>query len=165
MWKKTEATASPPTPTKSPAPSRPDVAGSRKARIGAGVTLKGELYGNEDVIIEGQIEGTITLEQHGVIVEESGRVTGNITAATICVAGVVRGDLLGSEQAVLLKTGRVEGNIYAKSVTLETGAQFKGSIDMDRVISPSKVTAYAPRSSSAVDPAEKSNGSTHSVAS
>lgn len=164
MWKKTEASASPATPPKTPPPSRPD-AGSRKARIGAGVTLKGELYGDEDVIIEGQIEGTITLEQHGVIVEESGRVTGNITAATICVAGLVRGDLHGSEQAVLLKTGRVEGNIYAKSVTLETGAQFKGSIDMDTVVSPSKVTAYAPRSTSADDPAEKTNGSAHSVAS
>ena len=44
--------------------------------------------------------------------------------------GDVRGDLTGSERVVLLETGSVEGNITAKSVTLENGARFKGSIDM-----------------------------------
>jgi cytoskeletal protein CcmA (bactofilin family) len=164
MWKKSEAVASPPTPSPTSAPSRADSTGSHKARIGAGVTLKGELFGKQDVIVEGHVEGTITLEQHGVIVEESGRVDGNITASTICVAGVVRGDLHGKEHAVLLKTGRVEGNIYAKSVTLETGAQFKGSIDMETAVSPSSVSAYSNRPNGPSGVTE-ANGSARSVAS
>ena len=166
MWKKSEAngSVSPPTPVQKAAPPRPDAA-ARKARIGAGVSLKGELFGKEDIIIEGHVEGKITLEQHGVIVEESGRVDGDITASSICVAGTVHGNLHGTEQAVLLKTARVEGNILAKSVTLETGAQFKGSIDMEAVGSPASVSAYSPGSTAANESVKKANGSTHSVAS
>jgi len=131
MWKKSEPEVSSQTNTKTPTPVRPEHAGTRKARIGAGLSLKGELCGEEDVIIEGRFEGKITLKQHSVIIEESGRVDANITASSICVAGEVHGNLHGTEQVVLLKTGRVEGDINAKSVTLETGAQFKGSIDME----------------------------------
>jgi cytoskeletal protein CcmA (bactofilin family) len=169
MWKKSEATPPSPTPP-SPTPATPiksattpapsESSGTRKTRIGAGVTLKGELYGDEDVIIEGRVEGLITLKQHGVIVEESGRVDANITAATICVAGTVRGNLHGTEQVVLLKTGRVEGNIYAKSVTLETGAQFKGSIDMETVTSTASAKPYAGAKTST-----SSSNTAHSVAS
>jgi cytoskeletal protein CcmA (bactofilin family) len=137
MWKKSEPEVSPqPAAVKRPAAARPEATGPRKARIGAGLSLKGELYGEEDIIIEGRVEGKITLKDHGVIVEESGRVDAAIHASTICVAGQVRGDLHGSDHVVLLKTGRVEGDIFAKSVTLETGAQFKGSIDMETVAMP-----------------------------
>lgn len=133
MWKKSEPEVSSQTTPQIPTPVRPENADARKARIGAGLLLKGELCGEEDVIIEGRLEGKITLKQHSVIIEESGRVDADITANSICVAGEVHGNLHGTEQVVLLKTGRVEGNIHAKSVTLETGAQFKGSIDMETV--------------------------------
>lgn len=163
MWKKSEPTVAPPTPVKTASPPRTEATTARKARIGAGVSLKGELFGKEDIIIEGHVEGKITLEEHGVIVEETGRVDGDIVAASICVSGVVRGNLNATEQAVLLKTGRVEGNIYAKSVTLETGAQFKGSIDMETVVAPSNVAQYSRTASN--DATKKPNGSTQSVAS
>ena len=143
MWKKSEpeVPSQPQLATKRPTPPRPEAPGPRKARIGVGLLLKGELYGEEDVIIEGRVEGKITLKEHGVIIEESGRVDADITASTICVAGEVHGNLHGAEQVVLLKTGRVEGDIFAKSVTLETGAQFKGSIDMETVETKSSVAS------------------------
>ena len=87
MWKKSEAEASSQTTAKRPTPTRAESAGTRKARIGAGLLLKGELYGEEDVIIEGRVEGKITLKQHSVIIEESGRIDADITANSICVAG------------------------------------------------------------------------------
>ena len=133
MWKKPEPEVSSQTTAKTPTPVRADNAGTRKARIGAGLLLKGELTGEDDVIIEGRLEGKITLQHNSVIIEESGKVDADITASSICVAGEVHGNLHATEQVVLLKTGRVEGNINAKSVTLETGAQFKGSIDMETV--------------------------------
>ena len=64
-------------------------------------------------------------------VGEKGRVRADIKATNIQVAGEVDGDLTEREQVVLLETGRVHGNIKAKSVTLQNGAQFKGSIDME----------------------------------
>lgn len=133
MWKKPEPEVSSQTTAKTPTPVRADNAATRKARIGAGLVLKGDLTGDEDVIIEGRLEGTITLKHNSVIIEESGKVDADISASSICVAGEVHGNLHGTEQVVLLKTGRVEGNINAKSVTLETGAQFKGSIDMETI--------------------------------
>ena len=96
MWKKSEAAVSSQTTTKNPTPARPEGTGTRKARIGVGILLKGELYGEEDVIIEGRVEGKITLKQHGVIIEESGRVDADITASSICVAGEVHGNLHGT---------------------------------------------------------------------
>ena len=165
MWKKSEPEVSPQTTAKIPAPARPDKAGTRKARIGAGLVLKGELCGEDDVIIEGRLEGKITLKQHSVIIEESGRVDADITASSICVAGEVHGNLHGTEQVVLLKTGRVEGNISAKSVTLETGAQFKGSIDMETVGKASSAELPVEQSAShSNDSTTKTNGSTYHLA-
>lgn len=162
MWKKSEAAVSSQTTTINPTPARPEGTGTRKARIGVGILLKGELYGEEDVIIAGRVEGKITLKQHGVIIEESGRVDADVTASSICVAGEVHGNLRGTEQVVLLKTGRVEGNINAKSVTLETGAQFKGSIDMETVEAASGVKLPAKAAPGSSDSSTKI--STHRIA-
>ncbi len=164
MWKKSQPEVSFQPTAKTLTPARPDGAGTRKARIGPGVLLKGELYGEEDIIIEGRVEGRITLKQHGVIIEESGRVDADITASSICVAGEVHGNLHGTEQVVLLKTGRVDGNINAKSVTLETGAQFKGSIDMETVEAASSEKLSEKAAPSPSDSSTKTNGSTHRIA-
>ncbi len=125
MWKKAEANVSSRSPAKTTPVPRSET-GSTKAHIGERLFLKGDLFGEEDVIIEGKI----TLKQHTVIVRESGRVEADISAPNIRIAGEVRGNLTGTE-VVLLKTALLEGNIAAKSVTLEAGAQFKGSIDME----------------------------------
>lgn len=164
MWKKSEPEVSSQTTAKIPAPARPDKAGTEKARIGAGLVLKGELCGEDDVIIEGRLEGKITLKQHSVIIEESGRVDADITASSICVSGEVHGNLHGTEQVVLLKTGRVEGDILAKSVTLETGTQFKGSIDMRTVETASRVKPSLKAAPGSSDSPTKTNGSTHRIA-
>ncbi len=148
MWKKSEPEVSSQTKAaKKSTAACPESAGTSKARIGAGLLLKGELSGKEDVIIEGRLEGKITLKHGSVIIEESGRVDADITASSICVAGEVHGNLHGTEQVVLLKTGRVEGDIHTKSVTLETGAQFKGSIDMGTASSARPADRPAPTSS------------------
>ncbi len=63
-------------------------------------------------------------------VGERGRVEADIEAASIQVAGFVKGNLTGADRVVLLESGRVEGNITARSVSLENGCHFKGSIDM-----------------------------------
>ncbi len=133
MWKKNEVNDSsvrPATPEKPTQPAE-SAASPRCARIGGSLSIKGDLYGEEDLFIEGRIEGKITLKKGSVTVGERGRVHADVEATNIHVAGEVEGDLLGREQVVLLETGRVQGNIKAKSVTLQNGAQFKGSIDME----------------------------------
>jgi cytoskeletal protein CcmA (bactofilin family) len=101
------------------------------AMIGKTIKIKGSISGDENLIIEGTVDGSIDLPKNDLTIGESGHVTANLTAKVIKVDGQVTGDMSGSEKVVVSKTGRVKGNIIAPRVTLEDGAKFKGSIDMD----------------------------------
>jgi cytoskeletal protein CcmA (bactofilin family) len=122
-------------PTSSQTPSAASASGSVNARktamIGSSITIKGTISGEEDLLIQGKVEGAITLKDHEVSIGESGRITADVTAKTIRIDGEVTGDITGSEKVILSKSGNVRGNIVAPRVTLEDGAIFKGSIDMD----------------------------------
>lgn len=166
MWKKNEP--EPPTervPSAGTAPRAAAAAPSpstKPARIGANLHFKGELQGDEDLIIEGRVEGRVSISQGSVTVGDRGRVDADIEAASIQVAGTVRGNLTGADRVVLLESGRVEGNITAKSVILENGCRFKGSIDMETDGQRAQAKGVASSSSSSVSsstPGTKPNGS------
>ena len=99
--------------------------------IGPSIRIKGEVSGEEDLLIQGRVEGTITLPSQEVSIGQSGRVNASINARIVKVDGEVVGDITGGEKVVISKSGNVRGNIVAPRVTLEDGAIFKGSIDMD----------------------------------
>ena len=99
--------------------------------IGPSIKIKGEVTGDEDLVIQGKVEGTIDLNDHEVSVGQSGQVFADIKAKVIKIDGEVTGDIAGNEKVVISKSGNVRGNIVAPRVTLEDGAIFKGSIDMD----------------------------------
>jgi cytoskeletal protein CcmA (bactofilin family) len=111
--------------------------------IGPSIKIKGEVSGDEDLLIQGRVEGTISLKAHEVIVGESGQVFADILAKTIKIDGKVQGDITGTENVVISKLGNVRGNITAPRVLLEDGAVFKGSIDMDPGDSVTKATPQA----------------------
>ncbi len=135
MWKKDEPT--PATQPRSEAPPRAEsrrspaeTTSSERAIIGPSITIKGEVSGNEDLLIQGQVEGSVELELHSVTVGRDGRVKANITARVVTVEGNVEGDLLAEEQIILRSSARVMGDITAPRVVLEDGASFKGLVDM-----------------------------------
>lgn len=99
--------------------------------IGPSIKIKGDVSGDEDLLIQGKVEGTINLGAHEVSVGQSGHVNADIKAKVIKIDGEVTGDITGTEKVVISKAGNVRGNIVAPRVTLEDGAIFKGSIDMD----------------------------------
>ena len=107
------------------------VSSGRAAVIGPGIQINGDISGDENLIIEGKVDGKIKLGSHQVEIGQSGRVNADISAKIIKIAGEVRGDLTGSEKVVISRSGNVHGNIVAPRMTLEDGAIFKGSIDMD----------------------------------
>ncbi len=114
--------------TPQPAPKRPN---SQGAIIGGGICIKGEVSGDEDLVINGRVEGRVDLPDNNVVIGDEGKLQANIYAKHIRVDGDVKGDISGIEKVVLSAQGRVHGNIVAPRVTLEDGAKFKGSIDMD----------------------------------
>lgn len=99
--------------------------------IGPSINIKGEVSGDEDLLIQGRVEGTVNLKGNELSVGQSGTVNANIEARVIKIEGEVTGDITGNEKVVISASGNVKGNIVAPRVTLEDGAIFKGSIDMD----------------------------------
>jgi cytoskeletal protein CcmA (bactofilin family) len=136
MWKKTDDPPTAPaySPPPQPAPPRhpsSEVRRGATATIGPSIRVKGDLSGDEDLLVEGQFDGKIELRQHGVTVGKEGRVRADIYGRTISVEGDVEGNLFADEQIVVRQSGRVLGNLTAPRVSLEDGAKFKGSIDME----------------------------------
>lgn len=135
MWKKDEI------PEPMAAPRRPDVplsveqvpprkASGERATIGRSISINGEVKGDEDLLIQGRIDGSVTLKQHAVTVGPEGEVKADIGARVITVEGAVEGNLNAQEQVILRGSARVQGNITAPRVVLEDGARFRGGVDM-----------------------------------
>lgn len=101
------------------------------AVVGSKITFKGELSGDEDLLIQGYVEGTITLKGNQLTIGRLGKVKANISAKSIIVDGHVEGDMVAEEHIAINAQSLVKGNISAERVTLEDGAKFRGSIDMD----------------------------------
>jgi cytoskeletal protein CcmA (bactofilin family) len=115
----------------SASPRPQGTSGSRPSTLGPSIAIKGDLTGSEDLRIEGSVRGTIRLEKQGVVIAKGGRIKADIFARSISVEGEVKGNLFGEEEIVIRPSGKLEGNITAPSVTLENGAKFRGSIDME----------------------------------
>lgn len=101
------------------------------AVIGAKIRFVGELVGEEDLLIQGHIEGTVDLKGNALTIGKQGVVKANVLAKTVTIEGQVNGDVFGEEKILVKSTSNVTGNLIAERVTLEDGAKFKGSIDMD----------------------------------
>ncbi|MDA0694051.1 MAG: polymer-forming cytoskeletal protein [Proteobacteria bacterium] len=105
--------------------------------IGSTVKIKGEVQSEEDLVVDGLIEGTVLLKNNELVVGSSGRVHADVKAKSVKVDGELHGDVEAGERIVITANGVMRGNIQAPRVILEDGSKFKGSIDMDEA-APSK---------------------------
>ncbi|HLJ27001.1 MAG TPA: polymer-forming cytoskeletal protein [Candidatus Angelobacter sp.] len=115
-------------PAKASQPFRADVA----AHIGKSVLVKGELSGSEDLYLDGEVEGTIELNNHTLVVGPNGRVRANISAREVIMHGKIEGNVIGTERVELKKSCVLSGDITTQRVVIEDGAFFKGSVDLQR---------------------------------
>lgn len=100
--------------------------------IGQSIHIKGELSGNEDLTIEGKVEGKILLKDHHLTIGANGKITAEIQAKTVMVLGEVTGNITADDKVEVATSGTMRGDIVAPRVVLADGAKFKGAIDMDR---------------------------------
>jgi cytoskeletal protein CcmA (bactofilin family) len=100
--------------------------------IGRSMVLHGELSGKEDLLIEGQFAGTISLPENCVTVGSGGEVKAEVHARQVVVQGAVTGNISAGEKIEIRKTGHVVGDLVAAAIAIEDGAFFKGSIDVVR---------------------------------
>ena len=101
------------------------------AMIGSSIHIKGDVRGEESLVIQGQVDGTVPLKGNNLIIGQEGQVTATVHAHTITIEGTLKGDAFGEDRIILKRTANVRGNISAPQVSMEEGARFKGSMDMD----------------------------------
>lgn len=121
-----------PTERKPFEPERETAIRSGMAHIGKSVLVKGELSGSEDLYIDGEVEGTIELRDHNLTVGPNGRVHANLHAREITVLGKVQGNIKAKDKIEIRKSGSLVGDIITARITIEDGAYFKGSIDIQK---------------------------------
>jgi cytoskeletal protein CcmA (bactofilin family) len=107
-------------------------ASQRHTVLGQAVTVKGELSASEDLLIEGQFEGTLTVEDHCLTVGTEGQVKAEIRARQVVILGAVTGKIVAREKVEIRRSGRLMGDLTTGAVAIEEGAYFKGSIDILR---------------------------------
>jgi len=144
MWKSRES-ETPSTPSRSEGrdasitPSRDFVAAPARSgaiynegivNIGQSICIRGELTGDEDLTIEGRVEGKIDLKEHNLTIGPKGRIQAEVRAKTVVVRGEVNGNVQAQERVELAETGRVIGDIVSPRIVIADGARFKGSVDM-----------------------------------
>lgn len=99
-------------------------------KIGKSIVVRGEVAGDEDLVVEGKVEGVISLEDHHLTVGETGSVSAEVTAKTVTIIGRMEGNLIAKEKAEIAETGSLKGDIKAPRIVIADGAKFKGSVDM-----------------------------------
>jgi cytoskeletal protein CcmA (bactofilin family) len=102
------------------------------AAIGKGMTVKGEIYSREDLLIDGEVEGTIEAEQHVLTVGPDGKVKARIKAREVVIAGRVTGNIEALDRISIRKEAHLIGDIRTAGIRIDEGAYFKGSIDIVR---------------------------------
>ena len=129
------------TASEQPAASPPNTPAKRSGRetrmeklvnIGQSVQIKGELTGNEDLTIEGLVDGKILVKDHSLTIGANGRITAEVHAKTVVIVGTITGNITADDKVEIAPSGTVNGDIRAPRVSISDGAKFKGSIDMDR---------------------------------
>ena len=122
-----------PTPHRPPEPIRSEASHSHEvATIGKSVVVKGELSGSEDLIVDGEVEGSITLRGQSLTVGPNGRVRANIEARNVIIHGRVDGNIHASDRVDLRKSATLSGDISTARISIEDGAFFKGGIDIQK---------------------------------
>jgi len=114
-----------------PSAPRPGAMGRDAAVIGPSIHIDGDVRGEEDLLIEGEVNGTVQLKNNSLTIGSQGKVRADVYAHTINVDGFLEGDLYGSERVHIRKSAQVRGNVTSPRVSLEDGAKFRGSIEMD----------------------------------
>ncbi len=123
------STASQPAPSAAPAPApRPSYGG--QSTIGEMIQIKGELTGNEDMVVCGRVDGKVTLPEHSLTIGAEARIKAEVEAKTVVVQGDVRGNITAGEKIELTSEAKVQGDLAAPRIVIADGAQFNGTINM-----------------------------------
>jgi len=103
---------------------------SGQARIGKTVVIRGELKGSEDLVVDGQLEGTVNLSEGRLTIGPSAQVAADLTAKDVLIMGKLQGNIVASGRVELRAGSVVEGDVRALRLAVEDNAVFRGKVDL-----------------------------------
>ena len=139
-----------PTATSAPSPTPTPTPSEEKTTIGEHIIIEGHIKGREHLVIEGEMKGDVEMEQHNFTVGSNGRVDGEIRAQNISISGLLKGTIDAKGKVEITKEADFFGDIKAKSISVEDGAYFKGSIELNR--EPHRKSSFAEESKGGTAP-------------
>src|SRR5580698_9942315 len=128
-----------------PSRSEPHFDSSRAATLGKSVIVKGQIFSREDLTIDGEVEGTVELQEHRLTVGPNGKVIAGIKAREVVVLGTIHGNVETTDKIDIRKDAKLLGDIKTARVVIEDGAYFKGNIDIVRAEVPKPQPAPKPQ--------------------
>lgn len=143
MWNKQSEVPEPSTPATQWQPSQSTPATSASARntsnqparshscLGANLEIKGKISGDEDLQIDGNVEGTVELKGHRLIVGRTGKLSSEVYAREVIVNGNLTGNVHASDRVEIKKDGSVTGDVTTARISVEDGAFLKGRIEIE----------------------------------
>lgn len=113
------------------------------AVIGKAVLVKGQILSREDLYVDGEVDGSIEMQEHRLTVGPNGKVQASVKAREIVVLGTVHGNVEAADKIDIRKDAKLVGDIKTSRIVIEDGAYFKGSIDITRT-EPAKAAVKVP---------------------
>ena len=112
----------------------PPVTSKAAACVTQGIKIKGDLTGSEDLFIDGQVEGSITLTNSVVTVGPNSKVKAEINAREVIVRGRVEGKVTGTEKIQVWSSARIQGDMKSERIAVEEGAELHGTLEVGKTV-------------------------------
>jgi len=106
--------------------------GTGTAALGKNVTIKGQIFAREDLMIDGEVEGTVECQEHRLTIGPNARVQAGLKAREIVIHGSIQGNVDATDKIDIKKEAKLVGDIKTSRIVIEDGAYFKGSIDISK---------------------------------
>jgi cytoskeletal protein CcmA (bactofilin family) len=118
---------------------------ARSAVLGKSVIVKGQIFSREDLTIDGEVEGTVELQEHRLTIGPNGKVRASVKARELVVLGTIHGDVETTDKIDIRKDAKLVGDIKTARIVIEDGAYFKGNIDIVKAEAARPVAAPQPK--------------------
>lgn len=120
------------------------------ARIGKSIVVCGEVKGNEDLILDGRVEGTVTLSDNRLTIGPNANIAADLTAKDVLIQGRVQGNIVATGRVELRAGCNLEGDIRALRLAVEDNAVFRGKVDLTQAVAKGPEAATVPHTGGAV---------------
>ena len=127
-------------------PSAASPEGAQRGYIGKTLLIEGSITGSTDLVVDGRVKGSISLDSNSLTVGPDGQVDAEVEARDIKIQGKVSGNVSARDRVEISKTGSVEGEVTTARIAVEDGAVFRGSVNIANAQEPGAKTAPPPRS-------------------